>query len=155
MRRYPPILGFSLLLCPSLRARREWGRNHRARRTAARDARQVDARESGICGSPRTAVFAGSHLEAFFGAVADSAFSEEEAGRQWSQFVSTADVPQGAFYPVGYLMAQTVEQQLGRDRLLASLCDPFLFMLDYSEAVKRSGLNLPVWSATFLDRFRR
>lgn len=95
-----------------------------------------------------------TRLEEFFTAVADSALSEEEAGRQWMQFVATDDVPQGAFYTVGYLMAQTVEQQLGRDRLLASLCDPFLFMLDYNEAVKRSGLNLPVWSAALLDRLR-
>jgi hypothetical protein len=96
-----------------------------------------------------------ARLEEFFTAVADSAFSEEAAGRQWLQFVATDDVPQGAFYTVGYLMAQTVEQQLGRDRLLASLCDPFLFMLDYNEAVQRSGMNLPVWSNAFIDRFRR
>jgi hypothetical protein len=96
-----------------------------------------------------------ARLEEFFNAVADSALSEAEAGRQWLEFVSTDDVPQGAFYTVGYLMAQTVEQQLGRDRLIASLCDPFLFMLDYNDAVKRSGLNLPVWSDAFLDRFRR
>jgi hypothetical protein len=93
-------------------------------------------------------------LEAFFLALADSQLSEEKASEQWLQFVSTDDVPQGAFYTVGYLMSRTIEQQLGRDRLVASTCDPLMFLIDYNQAAAKAGNNLPRWSDTLLKKLR-
>lgn len=91
-------------------------------------------------------------LEAYFVAIMDGKLSEEEADRQWLQFVSTDDVPQGAFYTVGYLMAKTIEEQLDRERLVASLCDPVQFVFDYNDAVRLSGEQLPAWSDDFVRK---
>jgi hypothetical protein len=93
-------------------------------------------------------------LEAFFVALADNQLSEQKATEQWMQFVSTDGVPQGAFYTVGYLMSRTIEQQLGRDRLIASLCDPLMFLTDYNQAAAQAGSGLPRWSDALLKNLR-
>ncbi|HUP89975.1 MAG TPA: DUF5700 domain-containing putative Zn-dependent protease [Longimicrobiales bacterium] len=95
-------------------------------------------------------------MERYFSGIHDGSLSEKQADEQWMQFVAPEGVPQGAFYTVGYLMARTVEEQLGRARLVATLCDPISFMKDYNEAAtraaKKSAKTLPVWSSDFLTR---
>jgi hypothetical protein len=93
-------------------------------------------------------------MEKFFTAVADKKLTEEEAVKQWFQFVSTDSIPQGAFYTVGYLMSRTIEMELGRPRLVASLCDPLMFLRDYNRAAARIG-GLALWSKGFLERMSR
>jgi hypothetical protein len=95
-------------------------------------------------------------LEEFYQALADGALAEDEQTRQGMAFVTSEGVPQGPFYTVGYLMAKTIEQQLGRDRLVASTCDPPRFLADYNEAAARhhraTGEALPLWSEALLRR---
>ncbi|HSE63155.1 MAG TPA: DUF5700 domain-containing putative Zn-dependent protease [Thermoanaerobaculia bacterium] len=95
-------------------------------------------------------------LEAFFGALLDGKLSEEERTRQGMSFISTEDVPQGAYYTVGWLMSSVVERALGRERLVESVCDPAMFLRDYDRAAKgernRGRARLPLWSEAFLAR---
>lgn len=97
-------------------------------------------------------------LETFFLDVAAGRLADEDAQRRRGMsFIATDDVPQGAFYTVGYLMARTVETELGRDRLVASLCDAPGFLADYQRAARRQnehGARLPLWSDTLLARIR-
>ena len=99
-------------------------------------------------------------LDAFFLAIADGSMpSEEEQNRLGMSFVNTDSVPQGPYYTVGYLMARTVEKQLGRATLIASTCDPAGFLADYNRAAalqeQRGSARLPRWSQALLSRFGR
>jgi len=95
-------------------------------------------------------------LEAFFGVLLDGKLSEEERTRQGMSFISTEDVPQGAYYTVGWLMSSVVERELGRKKLVESVCDPAMFLRDYHRAAKgemnRGRARLPLWSEAFLAR---
>jgi hypothetical protein len=92
-------------------------------------------------------------LESFFIEILDGKLSGDELNRKGMAFISTDDVPQGAYYTVGWLMATTVERELGRERLVASLCDPPRFLRDYEAAARKRGdASLPMWSPAFLGR---
>jgi hypothetical protein len=95
-------------------------------------------------------------LESFFLAILEDKLTEEERDRRGMSFIATDEVPQGPFYTVGWLMASTVERELGRKRLVESLCDPAMFLSEYNRAasaqVKSGGGPLPLWSDTFLGR---
>jgi hypothetical protein len=89
-------------------------------------------------------------LEQFFLDLMGGRLTDEQQNQRGFQFVSTDSVPQGAFYTVGYHMARAVEKGLGRDRLVASLCDPRRFVEDYQRAA--AAQDLPRWSSAFLAR---
>ena len=91
-------------------------------------------------------------LEAFFTDLLSGRLTQAEQSERGFAFVSTDSVPQGPFYTVGYHMARAVEQELGRERLVASLCDPVQFLEDYNSVAQRRGL--PRWSAAFLRALR-
>jgi hypothetical protein len=97
-------------------------------------------------------------LEEFFLAVADGRLRGDEQNRAGMAFINTDTVPQGPFYTVGYIMARTVESELGRDRLVRSSCDQLAFLAEYNEAAasygRRTGESLPLWSATLLKRLQ-
>lgn len=62
---------------------------------------------------------------------------------------------QGPWYTVGWLMASTVERELGRPRLVGDLCNPVDLLLDYNRAATRAnehGAKLPTWDSVLLDR---
>jgi hypothetical protein len=96
-----------------------------------------------------------SRLESFFTDVLDGKLSEAERTRRGMSFVSTEEVPQGPYYTVGWLMAATVEQRLGRQRLVATLCEPAAFLRDYDRAARQRPDGLPLWSEAFLARLPR
>lgn len=91
-------------------------------------------------------------LEQFYTDLMDGKLTEQQQNERGFQFVATDSVPQGAFYTVGYFMARAVEQALGRERLVASLCDPVMFVEDYNRAAR--SRDLPRWSDAFLQRLR-
>ena len=89
-------------------------------------------------------------LENFFSDLLENKLTDAQQNERGFQFISTDSVPQGAFYTVGYHMARAVEKQLGRDRLVASLCDPRTFVHDYQRvAIKH---DLPRWRDSFLAK---
>jgi hypothetical protein len=95
-------------------------------------------------------------LEEFFLALVAGTVAEEEQTRRGMSFVGTESVPQGPLYTVGYVVARTVESQLGRARLVQSTCDPRTSLADYNEAAARlnrtADTKLPLWSDTLLAR---
>jgi len=95
-------------------------------------------------------------LEAFFFALLDERLTEADQSREGMRFISTDSVPQGPFYTVGWLMAATVERQFGRQRLVATLCDPLGFLSDYNAAAamqsRTTASRLPAWSDSLLAR---
>ena len=60
-----------------------------------------------------------ARLESFFTALLDGKLDEKAAYEQGMAFISTEDVPQGAYYTVGWTMAAAVERRFGRARLVA------------------------------------
>ncbi|MCR4338549.1 MAG: hypothetical protein NUW01_01540 [Gemmatimonadaceae bacterium] len=96
-------------------------------------------------------------LEEFFLALLDDRLSEDEQARRGMSFIATEEIPQGAYYTVGWLMASTVERRLGRQRLVATLCDPVGFLGDYNSAAmqgRTGAVRLPLWSDTLMARLR-
>jgi hypothetical protein len=95
-------------------------------------------------------------LATFFTALLDGKLPEEERNRQGMSFVATEDVPQGPYYTVGWLMSSVVERELGRQRLVESLCDPAMFLRDYNRAAQaemgRGHAPLPLWSDVLITR---
>ena len=88
-------------------------------------------------------------LENFFTDLMAGALSEAEQRRGYT-FVATDSVPQGPFYTVGYFMSRTIEKELGRERVIASLCNPRMFIADYNQIALRQ--KLPTWSTDFVAR---
>ncbi|HJQ39037.1 MAG TPA: DUF5700 domain-containing putative Zn-dependent protease [Thermoanaerobaculia bacterium] len=86
-------------------------------------------------------------LDEFFTSLLDGRVAGDGINKAFMQFISTDDVPQGAFYTVGWTMASTIERARGRKALVAMICDPVRMMRAYNEIVK-----MPVWSETLLTR---
>jgi len=60
---------------------------------------------------------------------------------------------QGPWYTVGWLMASTVERELGRAELIRDLCNPVQLLVDYNGvAMREKSIALPAWDTSLLDR---
>lgn len=93
-------------------------------------------------------------IEAFLWSVAKDELSKDEQRSTWFSFVNADEVPQGAFYTVGWKMAATIERFRGREHLVDRLCDPRLFLEAYNEIIADYGLpdgsGLAQWDPEFL-----
>jgi hypothetical protein len=89
-------------------------------------------------------------LEEFFLEIASGRFEGEgEMNERAMAFIATEEVPQGAFYTVGWHMASTIEKARGRDALVAVICESPEVMALYNEVV--AGTEEPRWSQELLD----
>jgi hypothetical protein len=97
-------------------------------------------------------------LEAFFRDVLAGRLAGEEADKRLFIFINTDDVPQGAFYTVGWKMAAMVERARGRDALVRTVCDPRSLLTAYNEVAaahpRGDGEALATWSGDFLAALR-
>lgn len=97
-----------------------------------------------------------ARLETFYLDLLEGRLSDEAARERGFTFVATDSVPQGAFYTVGWYMAAVVERELGRERLVATTCDPARFLSDYNRAAARVAARgeppPPRWSDALLAR---
>ncbi|HEX4963200.1 MAG TPA: DUF5700 domain-containing putative Zn-dependent protease [Thermoanaerobaculia bacterium] len=97
-------------------------------------------------------------LEAFFRDVLAGRLSAEEENKRLFTFIDTDDVPQGAFYTVGWKMAAMVERARGRDALLQTICDPRSLLAAYNGVAaahpRGDGEALATWSPDFLAALR-
>lgn len=91
-------------------------------------------------------------LDAFFRDVLSGKLSEDEAGKTAASFYGI----QGPWYTVGWKMASTIERAFGRERLVASACDPRKLLPAYGEAARKlagEGETPPSWSPDVLEAF--
>jgi len=97
-----------------------------------------------------------ARLETFYFDLLGGRLSDDAARERGFTFVSTDSVPQGAFYTVGWYMAAVVERELGRERLVATVCESARFLSDYNRAAARIAArgagSLPRWSDSLLVR---
>ena len=97
-------------------------------------------------------------IETFFRDALAGRLSEEEENRRLFSFINPADVPQGAFYTVGWKMAALIERTRGRKALLAAVCDPRDLLAVYNEVAaahpRGDGEGLARWSPEFLASLR-
>ncbi len=93
-------------------------------------------------------------IEAFFGDVLAGRVSEDEETKRLFGFINAGDVPQGAFYTVGWKMAAMIERARGREALVKLVCDPRALLAAYNEIAaahpRSDGAGLALWSPEFL-----
>ena len=99
-----------------------------------------------------------ARLEAFFLDVAAGKLSDEERRQQGFTFINTDEAPQGAFYTVGWQMAAMVEQSLGREIIIRSVCDPRELLVAYNQVASASTAETApppaLWSEMLLAKLR-
>ncbi len=93
-------------------------------------------------------------IEAFFSGILDGTIPEEDQRARLFTFINTDEVPQGAFYTVGWKMAALIERARGRKALLDATCDKRQLLSLYdavaAEHSRTDGGELAQWSAEFL-----
>jgi hypothetical protein len=93
-------------------------------------------------------------IERFFRQILAGDLSEDEQRARLFTFINTDDVPQGAFYTVGWKMAALVERVQGRPVVVRAVCDPRILLGAYNEVAashpRSDAGSLPLWSEDFL-----
>lgn len=93
-------------------------------------------------------------LEAFFLDILAGKFPNDDALNE--KFFSFHNDYQGAWYTVGYKMAQLVEQRFGRPALLETMRDTRLLLRDYNRAARelnaKGEVKPPLWSEGLLKK---
>lgn len=82
-----------------------------------------------------------AELVAFFEAVRSEKLTGDAADKRAFEFFGLI----GPWYTVGWKMAVVIEKTLGRDALIAAMCDHRHFFATYNRAVRESGETLPLW----------
>jgi len=80
-------------------------------------------------------------LVAFFESVRTGKLAGDAADKRAFEFFGLV----GPWYTVGWRMAVVIEKTLGRDALIAAMCDHRHFFATYNKAVTMSGEKLPLW----------
>ena len=94
-----------------------------------------------------------AELSSFFRSVLDGRITDPDSVMRRA-FVYYGPA-QGPWYTVGWLMASTVERELGRDALVAPMCDETKLFEQYEAAARRAnarGARLPLWDPDLVDR---
>jgi hypothetical protein len=93
-------------------------------------------------------------IEAFFRDVLAGRVSGDEENKRLFEFINAGEVPQGAFYTVGWKMAAMIERAGGREALVKLVCDPRALLAAYNEVAaahpRSDGAGLALWSPEFL-----
>ena len=93
-------------------------------------------------------------VQAFFAAVRDGRLSGDSLRQAAMGFSGV----QGPWYTVGWKLAVMIERMLGRDRLIAVMCDPVALLATYNQAVeqweRRRGERLAMWQEDLIRRLR-
>lgn len=87
-----------------------------------------------------------AQLDRFFADLADGKLKGDDADKRGFEFFGLV----GPWYTVGWKMAATIEEELGRDALINAFCDSRTLFATYNRAAaaheKRTGERLPRWS---------
>lgn len=95
-----------------------------------------------------------AELSRFFASVLDHDVTSADSVQQRA---ATYYGTQGPWYTVGWLMASTVEQALGRTARIRSLCKPAQFIEEYNSVARQansSGRALPSWDSALVSRLQ-
>jgi Putative zinc dependent peptidase (DUF5700) len=85
----------------------------------------------------------------FFQAVLDGKLAGDTADKRAFELFGFV----GPWYTVGYRMALVIEKTLGRDALIAAMCDHRHLLATYNRAVRQSGERLPLWPERLAKAF--
>jgi hypothetical protein len=91
-------------------------------------------------------------LAGFFEAVLDGSVASADSVASRAR---TYYGVQGPWYTVGWLMASTIERELGRQALVSVICEPTNFLALYNTAAQRAnahGAGLPLWRPDLIER---
>lgn len=88
-------------------------------------------------------------LVTFFESVRSGKLAGDAADKRAFEFFGLV----GPWYTVGWKMAVVIEKTLGRDALIAAMCDHRHFFATYNKAVKASGESLPLWPESLVAAF--
>ncbi len=114
---------------------------------AAFDPKVREAWKSGLAN--RDAEFA--RVESFFNEVLDERLKGNEVDKRAFEFFGIV----GPWYTVGWRMAVTIEEELGRTALIDAFCHIETLLATYNRAAaaheKRTGERLPRWSARLVE----
>lgn len=96
-----------------------------------------------------------ARMDRFLLDVAEGRLTEEATIRERGfEFIATEDVPQGAFYTLGWKMAAVIEKAEGRDAVVASVCDPRLLLAAWNRVAEARAIggerDLATWSPELL-----
>lgn len=86
-------------------------------------------------------------VERFLIAAIDGTLSKDDAQKQAMEFFGTT----GPWYTIGWTMATTIETAFGRATLIDVMCDQRKLLGTYNAAVKKRGLQLPLWSPRLIE----
>ncbi|MCP4202031.1 MAG: hypothetical protein GY769_08865 [bacterium] len=93
-------------------------------------------------------------VEAFVAGSVDGSLADEEKQKIFRSFYGE----QGPWYTVGWKMAVTIEEQLGRQALLDAFCDPRELLATYNRAAAKQNQlgeeRLPLWTEALVDATR-
>lgn len=81
-------------------------------------------------------------LEEFFQRTCEAKLTPKQAQEEASKFYGL----QGPWYTVGYVLATTIEDQMGRKVLIDCYTNPRKLFATYNKAAKQANKGLPVWS---------
>lgn len=95
-------------------------------------------------------------LTGFFRAILSGEIQGGALNRAGFDFINREGFPQGPFYTLGWFMAATVERELGRSAVVASVCSPGRLLVSYNRAAggvnaRRPDADLPLWPADLLE----
>lgn len=83
----------------------------------------------------------------------DGSLTDDERNATFRSFYGV----QGPWYTVGWVMAATIERELGRQAVIDAFCDPRVLLARYNEAAakaKRARRDVPTWPADLVERLR-
>jgi hypothetical protein len=90
-------------------------------------------------------------VESFFADVADGKVSGDDETKRAFEFFGML----GPWYTVGWKMGVVIETTLGRDALIAAMCDERKLLATYNHAAelyeKKTGEKLPRWSPRLVE----
>jgi hypothetical protein len=90
-----------------------------------------------------------AEVATFFETVLDGKLAGDAADKRAFEFFGIV----GPWYTVGYRMAVVIEKTLGRDALIAAMCDQRHLLATYNRAVRQSGARLPLWPERLAKAF--
>jgi len=90
-----------------------------------------------------------AEVATFFEAVLDRKLAGDAADKRAFELFGIV----GPWYTVGYRMAVVIEKTLGRDALIAAMCDQRHLLATYNRAVRQSGERLPLWPERLAKAF--